>query len=352
MKNKVLFVCGRTGGPMLPFEAIIKNTKCEAVMVGVKNSFEVRYCKDNNYPLYFLPEVKLKLLSFKGTDFGETVSNVVDFFKSSILFVFSVFRSIYLLLKIKPDVIYSTGSFLAVPLVFGSKFVFWQRCKIILHQQDPLMGLSNKICRQFADLKTCSFAYTANKYSDFELIDNPFVFEQKPILETQLRDFMNNSAKPIFMIFGGGSGSEVINNWVIRSQDKLLQNYKILHLTGIFQVKDLPQIQNSDYLRREILTSDMHSCLQKADLVLCRAGLGSITELNYLQKPTFLVPIPDSHQGLNAQLCSQFVSLDQNNLDSWLEIIVNPPKTTPFILPNNARQTKYYERFSNLITQS
>jgi UDP-N-acetylglucosamine:LPS N-acetylglucosamine transferase len=95
----------------------------------------------------------------------------------------------------------------------------------------------------------------------------------------------------------------------------------------------------------------MLGAMQKSDFVLCRAGLGSITELNYLQKPTFLVPIPNSHQELNAYLSPQFVTLDQNQSNFWLGQIQTLKAKAKFLEQNPIRQQAYYTRFKEICSQ-
>jgi len=127
----------------------------------------------------------------------------------------------------------------------------------------------------------------------------------------------------LFLIFGGASGAEAINDWVISNLEHLTRRFNVLHLTGSLQRKHYQNVHSKNYLSlSELSDKEMKLALNLADVVLCRAGLNSISELLYLQKPAYLVPIPKSHQEVNAQVVKEyFYILEQENMPQWIEII-------------------------------
>ena len=144
-----------------------------------------------------------------------------------------------------------------------------------------------------------------------------------------LKNFVEEKTKPLLLIFGGGSGAVAINKWVFETIEELNKTFKILHLTGVLQQSGIYSLNNSqDYQAVDFLGLEMPYVLYHSDLVICRAGMSSITELLYLQKPAFLIPIPNSHQELNAkQVQTYFPTLRQqftmtkSGKESWLNNI-------------------------------
>ena len=343
-QSKIFILGGLTGGPLVPLLAISKKLKnVDPIILGVKNSFESKYCNDNNLDICYLPKAKLNLLSFKNQTFLEIVFGLLDLFSSFFKLAWSFVIATYLLFKYKPKLILSSGSFLSVPIFWSAKI--WKtlgliNAKLILHQQDPEPGLANKLTIKIADYSTCAFEYTKNNYKSFKnsvLIPNPIDYTKfdssnnsdgynnLDIKNLELKKFLdkidnNQINKPILLIFGGGSGASFINQWVWDNLDQLLENNFVIHLSGNQLDKSIRS--NQDYLLLEALTSDMPVALVRANRVICRAGISTITELNYLDKKAFIVPIPGSHQELNARLASsKFSILEQKNADKWLNQI-------------------------------
>lgn len=406
--QNIFLLAGRTGGPLIPLLAISKSLpEFNPIIIGVKNGFETKIAKQENLEIEYLPEAKLNILSFKKQKFAEILLGILDLIKTLFLLVFSFGKCIYLLLKYQPSGILSSGSFLAVPIIFAAVFLKKLgliETKIIIHQQDPLPGLANKLTIRLADLKSCVFEYTKINFKNFkdcqiipnpidiqkfeaakiENIENPKLkeFFQPPLIkEVPLRaeDYFNHpaakaaslfvkessSTKPIFLIFGGGSGAKIINDWVSSNLEKLLEHFRIIHLTG--ELQGNPQSTSltapllkepekntffskestcraddfSVYLPLPSLIHDMPAALKFSDVVMCRAGLGSITELQYLNKVAILVPIPNSHQELNAELVkNNFTILEQTNISDWINVI------NAQILTKMGKNTSFFDGFS------
>ena len=415
----------------------------EEIIIGVRGGFEENLAVRESLKIAFLPQAKVDVLTFKikktwqgilelGVNLGKT-------FLSLVLLVWSLVKSFYLIWYHKPVAIFSSGSFLAIPMLISAKVYnflpIFPKIKIITHQQDPLPGLASRLTFGLGDIQTCVFESSFPQNSKIQIIPNPLDFtkfnftksqiitklaqnlkfqnflkrdlesvflEQKDhnlkktkenspqIIETANHESNTqknlvreeNSAdvrkensnltfkkdlKPILLIFGGGSGSLFINNWVKENLNTLTQHFRVIHLSGVLQSKKLNQslnqisrenpnknfttdsftssnIPNSqknehsenimengkceknlpDYLLMESLLEEMPLALKLADLVICRAGLSSIGELLYLNKPSFLVPLPDSHQEINAKSVQHFFPiLEQKNSSKWLETIIN-----------------------------
>lgn len=337
--NTVFLVAGRTGGPFMPLVAIYKNLKSiDPIFVGVRGGFEDIYCKKNHQKLVYLPEAKLSSLSFKGS-FVVKLWLVLEIITVVLKLLVSVVLSLWYLARFQPKIIVTTGSFLGVPVVFATNFVnifIKNKIKVVVHQQDPQVGLANKLVAKFADVLSCTFDYTKEKYPQFRLakiIPNPINTDILAITKTQaleklhknnhqLFDFITTSQKPIFLIFGGGSGALEINNWVTKNLLNLVKHFRVIHLTGVLQKQTSSKLQNPEYLAQTVLFEEMPLVLNLSNLVFCRAGVGSISELRYLNKPSILLPMKDSHQELNAKLAGDNFLILKNVQESlWLDTI-------------------------------
>jgi UDP-N-acetylglucosamine--N-acetylmuramyl-(pentapeptide) pyrophosphoryl-undecaprenol N-acetylglucosamine transferase len=369
--NRVFLIAGRTGGPFFPLPAIAHNLKnIEPICIGVKGGFEDLACQKRNWKIYHLPETRLTILSFKKEKIRETIKNYLEFGLNILLFLWSLLKSFILIAWWKPKMIYSTGSFLAVPMIYAAKFsnlIGITNTKIVIHQQDPLPGISNRLTANFADTLTCVYSYTKSNFKQFKqslVIPNPIDTElyDKPKMETLLQNtplkkfLFVESEKPVMLIFGGGSGSEDINVWTMKNIVELLQKFRIIHLTGILQTKELENIQHDGYIRLTALFEEMPVVMKLADLVLCRAGMASNTELQYLEKAAFLVPLPSTHQEVNAQMVSQyFYILHQKDRPDWMQTISeNYPVyfeqiKYPEKQKTNTELEKYYQKLQTLL---
>lgn len=408
--SNCFYLCGLTGGPFFPVPAIIELVRREIpyvhpILIGVKNSYETKIAAETGYQIIYLPKAKLDLLSFKNITIIETLQGVSKFVLSLLKLIFSFAKCSFLLVKYRPIMVYSTGSFLAVPMLWTTKLtniLNITRTKIIIHQQDATIGLANKFTAKLADLKSCVFEYTKVNYKQFqnaELIPNPIIKAKynanNSWQDKQLKKFVkhNLNFKPILLVFGGGSGALIINNWVTKNLDSLKEQFRIIHLTGVLQKESsknnlaeqssspleragtarfpcgilsegwkakpnwvfqgYSSESKSSYLTEPSVLLDMPVLLANSDLVICRAGLGSISELSLLNKPTFLVPLPNSHQEQNAHLISQtnsnFKVLRQSDQDNWLEIVNNTKFETFQKTFDQRLLDNYYEKLIELI---
>jgi UDP-N-acetylglucosamine--N-acetylmuramyl-(pentapeptide) pyrophosphoryl-undecaprenol N-acetylglucosamine transferase len=338
----IFLMGGRTGGPLLPVLAIARGLEeFVPIVIGVKNSFEERYCREEKLPFETLPEAKLTLLSFKNLSFKESLIELWN----TLLMLFKLLLSfgycIGLIIRYKPKLIITAGSFLAVPMAYASIFckcLMVSKAKLVVHQQDVTPSLSNKLVVPFASQVTYVFEDTKKYLKDYLTraykIFNPVDFYRfsdeninSLVLEQGLELFLNPQnmsvkAKPIMLIFGGGSGSQAINQWVSDNLDQLLEKFKVLHLTGALQDDSFSIAARDGYLSYQMLSDTMPVALIKASFVVARAGLATITELQYLQKPAFLIPLPNSHQEANAQSVAKlFPTLAQDKMSSWIQTI-------------------------------
>lgn len=195
-----------------------------------------------------------------------------------------------LLKRYKPDVIFSKGGFVAVPVVLAAK-----HCKIptIIHESDMTPGLANKICIPSAARVCCNFPETM-KY----LPADKAVLTGSPIRAELLKGERAfglayahlKEGKPVLLIIGGSLGSVVINTAVRRILPRLLPSFQIIHICGKGNL-DESLIGTEGYVQYEYVDAPLKHLFAAADIVISRAGANSICELLALRKPNLLIPL-------------------------------------------------------------
>ncbi|PKR14423.1 UDP-N-acetylglucosamine--N-acetylmuramyl-(pentapeptide) pyrophosphoryl-undecaprenol N-acetylglucosamine transferase, partial [Staphylococcus aureus] len=207
--------------------------------------------------------------------------------------VFKVLKGILdarkVLKKEKPDLLFSKGGFVSVPVVIAAKSL---NIPTIIHESDLTPGLANKIALKFAKKIYTTFEETLN-YLPKEKAD----FIGATIREDlkngnahngyQLTGFNEN--KKVLLVMGGSLGSKKLNSIIRENLDALLQQYQVIHLTGK-GLKDA-QVKKSGYIQYEFVKEELTDLLAITDTVISRAGSNAIYEFLTLRIPMLLVPL-------------------------------------------------------------
>jgi len=185
-------------------------------------------------------------------------------------------------------------------------------------------GLANKLTAPFAKIITVAFSESLKYFTGATIVGNPF---RKSLLmgdKARAKEiFELQDDLPVLLILGGGTGALELNKIAILASGELTTFCQVIHLTGgkfdeDFEAKiDIIKKENKNYHLIDILVTGMEDAFAVADLVVSRAGMGTLTELSILGKPTILVPMPESHQEENAWYFKRQNAvhiLDQKNL--------------------------------------
>lgn len=236
-------------------------------------------------------------------------------------------QSINILRKFNPDVVLSFGGYVSVPVVLAAKFL---NTPIVVHEQILEAGAANKFAARFA-MKVCiSWKDSENFFPKDKVVltGNPI---RKPVSNKQLAIHFEKGL-PIIYITGGSAGAHAINVLIEGCIGKLLQNYNVVHQTGDAQkfndyerLSELRERLSTELKKRYVIKkfidpSDVFLILEKADLVISRSGINTVTELLYFGKPALLIPLPygqRNEQLKNAQFIKQIgiaEDLDQKKL--------------------------------------
>ena len=199
-------------------------------------------------------------------------------------------EALKLLRKYKPDVLFSKGGFVAVPVVLAAKHY---HIPTIIHESDMTPGLANKLCIPSAKWVCCNFPETL-KY----LPAGKAVLTGSPIRAELLQgdrlaglQYTNlSAAKPIILVIGGSLGSVKVNGAVRSILPKLLEQFQVIHICGKGNL-DESLIGTSGYVQYEYVDSPLKHLFAAADLIVSRAGANSICEILALRKPNVLIPL-------------------------------------------------------------
>ena len=213
------------------------------------------------------------------------------------------------------DLVASAGGYTAVPVILAAKIY---GAKIWVHQQDADILFTNRLTAPLADYLTVAWEHNKKAFgSKARLVGNPV---RSRILggskELGVQWFSVDPTKPTVMIFGGGTGAVWLNRLVQEMIPTLVQQVNVIHVTGKGK-HETGLFEHQNYYVCEFLDKEMADAYALSDLVVCRAGLGTITELSALAKPAIFIPIPHSGQEANARMVeTSSLVLDQSHVTS------------------------------------
>ncbi len=244
-------------------------------------------------------------------------------FISPFLILIGFVQSFFIMLKWRPDLVITAGSFVSVPVAWAAWLL---RIPVLVHQQDARPGLANKLMAPFARAVTVTFEESLKDYGKkARWTGNPIRLRREIKNHPAVGGIKikNNDKLPAVLIIGGGMGAMAINELVWQGLDELTKFCNVIHITGKDKTPPLIKGGRGDlngYIFHEFLNIDqMSQIYAAADIVVSRAGMGVLTELAYLGKPAIIIPMPDSHQEDNAKIFQTknvAVILNQKELDA------------------------------------
>lgn len=279
--KRIILTGGGTAGHVTPNIALIEKLKEEGYdihYIGSYEGIEKELIEKEGVPFYGISSGKLRRYF--------DIKNFTDPFR--VLKGFGQAKKI--IGELKPDVIFSKGGFVAVPVVLASKK---HKVPVVIHESDLTPGLANRICIPVAKRICANFPETL-EYLPTEkavLTGTPIrkeLFSGNAIKGIDFCGFTAN--KPIIMVVGGSTGSVVINEAVRNLLPTLLEKYQIVHLCG--KGKMSPEHEGIEgYVQYEYISAEQKDLFAAADLVISRAGANTICELLALKKPNILIPL-------------------------------------------------------------
>jgi len=320
---RIVLTGGGSGGHLFPLIAVARKLKqklgpeAEFLYIGSGAPIEKEIMEKEGIPVKNVKSGKLRRYF--------SLDNFTDLFKIPL----GIIQSFWILLRFMPDAVFSKGGFASFPIVF-SAWVY--RIPVLIQESDSVAGLANRISAKFA--KRVAVAYPSAKKYFFEkktaMIGNPI---REDIIggdsASGLAQFDLSASKPVILVLGGSQGAQAINKAVARILPELLLKAQVIHQTGsanyektIHEVATYGVKAGRDgYVAVPFLDGEqIKNAFAVCNMVISRAGAGSIAEIAANGKPTILIPLAKSandHQRLNAFEVSKIggaLVLEENNL--------------------------------------
>lgn len=282
--KKILMTGGGSAGHVTPNIALIKGLK--------EHGFEIHYAglKDG---------IEHGLISaVPGVTFHEIESGKLRRYISlkNLASPFKVIKGVAqakkLVKELKPDVVFSKGGFVSVPVVMAAK----GKCPVVCHESDYTPGLANKIASRYADTVCVTFEDTiglskpgiAKKMVHTGTPIRPELYEG--VREKGLEAMGFDGKKPVLMVMGGSLGAVAVNEGVRAALPELTKRFDIVHLCGKGKVDE--SVASPSYRQFEYVGKELPDMLAATSIVISRAGANAVFEFMSLGIPALLIPLP------------------------------------------------------------
>ena len=294
-KKTVVLTGGGTGGHVTPNIALLpylKKKGYKVCYIGSEEGMEKNLIQPLGIPYYGIDSERLNRYF------------TWDNFTMPFHVIRGLFQAKKLLKELKPDVVFSKGGFVSVPVVIAAK---WNKIPCVCHESDITPGLANKLSIPFAKKVCVNFQEALDC-----LPKGKGVYTGTPIRDSLLQGSKEKGLqisglkgdKPILLVMGGSSGARALNEGVREALPQLLAEFQVLHLCG--KGNGDKALENTPgYFQIEYANEEMPHFYAAADATICRAGANSLAEILALRLPNVLVPLPlDASRGdqiLNAK---------------------------------------------------
>ncbi|MFT8872683.1 MAG: undecaprenyldiphospho-muramoylpentapeptide beta-N-acetylglucosaminyltransferase [Sporolactobacillus sp.] len=279
--KKIVFTGGGSAGHVTPNLALIARLKnsWSVAYIGSKNGIEKTLVESHGIDYYSISSGKLRRYF--------DVKNFKDPFKV----MAGVFQAWAIIRKLKPDLIFSKGGFVSVPVVIAG---WLNHVPVYIHESDITPGLANKIATRFATKLFTTFEEAGKQLPAAKVIHTGAPIRERLFTgdaERGRRFLKFNADKPVLLIMGGSLGAKKINDVTRSALPKLMAYFQIVHLCGKGNI-DKKLDAFSGYRQFEYIDAELPDVMATAAVILSRAGSNAIFEFLALKKPMLLIPLP------------------------------------------------------------
>ncbi len=303
-KYRIVFTGGGTGGHIFPLVAIIRELRgiipedlIDIYYIGPKDIFSEQYIAKEKIETKYINTGKLRRYS----GVKAIIENMIDIF---FRVPFGIIQSFYYLYIFSPDLIFGKGGHGSFPVILTAKIF---QIPVILHESDAVLGAVNQFLQKISTEIFVSFPKTENVLGHkMFVVGNPI---RKEVLggnkEKGKQIFNLRGEKPVILILGGSQGSERINDLFLSSASPFLERYEVIHQCGGNNHKQVlaesnatikKELRENYYLTPFLNEGEMAHAYELADLIVSRAGSGSIFEISAVGKASVLLPLPEAAQ--------------------------------------------------------
>jgi UDP-N-acetylglucosamine--N-acetylmuramyl-(pentapeptide) pyrophosphoryl-undecaprenol N-acetylglucosamine transferase len=301
---KIILAGGKTGGHVFPAIAMAKEFKRrfpegKVVFVGTKDGLESKIVPKYGFKLYFIQARGLKRKASP----------------RNLMLPYYVLRSLYQSLRIlnreKPDLVAGTGGYVSFPVVFSASL---KNVPTLIQEQNSYPGISTRLLALLADRVCLSYSSSIQYFlarRNLTVIGNPV---REDITSANryhaLRKFDLDSDKKTIFIFGGSQGAQAINHAVLDALDFFSKDWQLLWQTGERNFASVSEEAARKRVKCAVFpfVEDMSSAYAASDLVVSRAGALTLAEITACGKPSVLIPYPHAaadHQRYNAEVLQE-----------------------------------------------
>ena len=318
--KRIILTGGGTAGHVTPNIALLPRLRelgYDIHYIGSYNGIEKELIEQFGIPYHGISSGKLRRYF--------SVQNFTDPFR-----VLKGLGEAKRLIKIlKPDVIFSKGGFVSVPVVMAGK---GRHVPVIIHESDMTPGLANKLALPSATKVCCNFPETLSHLPEGKAVLTGSPIRQELLKGDPIRALQFTGlapGKPVILVMGGSLGAAAVNEAVRSILPRLLKDFHVIHLCGRDKI-DLSLNGLSGYVQYEYIKGELKDLFALSDIVISRAGANAICELLALRKPSLLIPLPAASsrgdQILNARSFEKqgfSMVLEEENItpDSLLEAV-------------------------------
>lgn len=278
--KKIIMTGGGSAGHVTPNLALIPKLRdlgYDIQYIGTSEGIERKIIEGEKIKYHIISSGKLRRYF--------DVKNFTDPFKV----IKGIWQAYEIIKKEKPNIVFSKGGFVSVPVVLGAYF---NKVPVISHESDITPGLANKLSMPYCTKICVTFPEALQKLNKKKavLTGTPIrkdLFAGSRIKGKSICNF--NDEKPVLFIIGGSLGARAINEAVRRNIDKILVHYNVIHICGKNNIDN--RYNKAAYRQFEYVNEELPHLLACADLVISRAGANTIFELLALRKPNLLIPL-------------------------------------------------------------
>ncbi len=291
MQKNLIISAGGTGGHIFPALAVARalESQYNIIWVGGKTGLENTIVPANNIQLYTVSIL------------GVRNKGILRKLLLPIMLLKALFECIQIIRKVKPEVVIGFGGYAAFPICLSAKLL---AKKVVVHEQNSVIGLTNKVIAKFADLVITAFpgVYAANKV---KMLGNPV---RQEITQSYNQNKLTNIKQLRILIVGGSLGAQVFNDIIPEALALIKDNiYSVTHQVGRGN-KELVEIKYQENQLKNVsvvnFIDDMAKAFSEHDLIICRSGASTVAEVACAGIVPIFIPYPhavDDHQTTNAK---------------------------------------------------
>ena len=279
--KRIILTGGGTAGHVTPNMALVpalKEAGYDIQYIGSTGGMEKRLIRDLHIPYHGISSGKLRRYF--------DLKNISDPFRV----IKGYMQASGLIRKLKPDVVFSKGGFVSVPVVLAAKR---RGVPVIIHESDITPGLANKICIPAASKVCCNFPETLAHLPESKAVLTGSPIRQELFSGSKEEGYALcgfTPDRPVVMIMGGSLGSAIINQVIRDNIDALTEHFQLIHLCGKGNYDESLRLKPG-YTQLEYARKELPHLFAISDLVISRAGANALCELLALKKPNILIPL-------------------------------------------------------------